>query len=119
MGVAQAAAHARPTLVIAEYGLRSKPKPFTSVAIFEDPARVNPLPSEPDPEGSAVDAGILAYYTWLGIQRFPECRRTVCLCLFGKSPYVLVAGSEDFSLRKESEPISPEQLGSALQSWLG
>ena len=82
-GVAQAVAHTRPILVVAEYGLRSKPKPFTSVAIFEDPARANPLPSEPDPEGSAVDAGILAYYTWLGVRRLPNASAPwfLCACL--------------------------------------
>ena len=117
-GVAQAAAHARPIVVIAEYGLRFKPKPFTSVAIFEDPAQVNPLPSESDPEGSAIDAGILAYYTWLGVRRFPECRRTLCLCLFENAPYILIAGTEDCPLWNEPEPIAPEQLSSFLYSWL-
>lgn len=117
-GVAQAAAHARPTLVIAAYGLRSRPKPFTSVAVFEDPARANPLPSEPDPDGSAVDAGILAYYTWLGMRRFPECSRTACVCLFERASYVLFAGPGDFFVEKGSEPVSPGRLRSLLHSWL-
>ena len=117
-GTAQAVAHARPVVVVGEFGLRFKPKPFTSVAIFEDAARANPLPSVPDPEGSAVDAGMLAYYAWLAMRRYPECRRTACVCLFENVPYVLVAGAEDFPLWKETEPISPERLASILRSWL-
>ena len=117
-GTTQAVAHARPLVVVTEFGLRFKPKPFTSVAVFEDPARANPLPSEPDPEGSAVDAGMLAYYTWLGMRRYPECQRTACVCLFEKAPYLLVSGIEDFPLWKEPEPISPQWLASILRSWL-
>ncbi|MGO8791540.1 MAG: hypothetical protein ACLQVL_29695 [Terriglobia bacterium] len=118
-GTTQAVAHARPVVVLGEFGLRMKPKPFTSVAIFEDPATANPMPSVPDPEGSAVDAGMLAYYTWLEMRRYPECRRTACVCLFENAPHILVAGAEDFALWKEAEPISPDRLASVLRSWLG
>jgi hypothetical protein len=117
-GTAQAAAHARPVVVVGEFGLRSKPKPFTSVAIFENPASASPLPSVPDPEGSAVDAGMLAYYAWLEMRRYPECRRTACVCLFENAPYVFAAGTEDFPLWKETEPVAPERLASILRSWL-
>ena len=117
-GTAQAAAHARPVLVVGAFGLRSKPKPFTSVAIFENPATANPLPSVPDPEGSAVDAGLLAYYAWLAIRRYPECRRAACVCLFENAPCIFVAGVEDFPLWKEREPVSPGRLAQILRSWL-
>jgi hypothetical protein len=117
-GTSQAVAHARPRVVVGEFGLRFKPKPFTSVAIFEDPAKANPLPSEPDPEGSAVDAGMLAYYSWLGMRRYPECRRAACLCLFESAGCLLVDGAESFPLWKEPEPISPDRIGSLVASWL-
>lgn len=117
-GTAQAAAHARPVVVVGEFGLRLKPKPFTSVAIFENPATASPLPSVPDPEGSAVDAGMLAYYAWLEMRRYPECQRTACVCLFENAPYLFAAGTEDFPLWKETEPIAPERLASILRSWL-
>jgi hypothetical protein len=117
-GTTQAVAHSRPVVVVGEFGLRMKPKPFTSVAIFEDPATANPLPSVPDPEGSAVDAGMLAYYTWLEMRRYPECRRTACVCLFENASHLLVAGVEDFPLWKEAEPIPPDRLAAILRSWL-
>ena len=114
----QAVAHARPVVVVQEFGLRFKPKPFTSVAVFEDPARANPLPSEPDPDGSAVDAGMLAYYSWLGMRRYPECHRTACVCLFDKAASLLVSGIDDFPLWKEPGPVSPQRLASILRDWL-
>lgn len=118
-GTTQALAHARPRVVVVEYGLRFKPKPFTSVAIFEDPATANPLPAEPDPQGSALDAGMLAYYAWLATRRYPECRRTACLCVFQNSRSMLLAGVEDFPLWNEPEPVSTQRLSSILHAWLG
>jgi hypothetical protein len=117
-GATQAVAHARPLVVVGRFGMRFKPKPFTSVAIFEDAAKANPVPSETDPEGSAVDAGMLAYYAWLGVRRYPECRRTACLCVFEGRRNLLVAGPDDFPLWNEPDPILPERVGSILGSWL-
>jgi hypothetical protein len=34
---------ARPSFLAAKFGVRSKPKPFTGVAVFENPELVNPL----------------------------------------------------------------------------
>jgi hypothetical protein len=117
-GTTQAVAHARPRLIVGEFGLRFKPKPFTSVAIFEDPAKANPLPAEPDPEGSAVDAGMLSYYAWLGMRRYPECQRAACVCLLESGRSLLISGPEDFPLRHEPEPVSPARVEALLRSWL-
>jgi hypothetical protein len=51
---------ARPSLLVAHFGVRSKPKPFSSVVLFGNPDRLNPLPSVEDLPGSAVDAEMLA-----------------------------------------------------------
>ncbi len=51
---------ARPTFVMAQFGVRSKPKPFTSVVVFENPDEVNPLPAVDDLPGSALEAQVLA-----------------------------------------------------------
>lgn len=117
-GAAQAVAHARPVVIVGEFGMRFKPKPFTSVAVFENQAKASPLPNIPDPEGSAIDATMLAYYAWLATQRFPECVRTACLCLFENLPHVFVAGAADFPIWKEAEPLVPERLAAILRTWL-
>ncbi|MGD1158243.1 MAG: hypothetical protein ABSA41_20815 [Terriglobia bacterium] len=117
-GAVEAMHHARPTVLVAEFGLRNKPKPFTSVAVFENQEKATPQPPVPDPENSAVDAVILAYYTWLGAARYVEYQRAACLCLFERTPYALVAGAEEFPLWQEKEPVAPQRIAALLQTWL-
>jgi len=117
-GAVEAMGHARPTVVIAEFGLRNKPKPFTSVAVFENQETATPQPPVPDPEGSAVDAVILAYYTWLGTARHVEYQRTACLCIFDHQPYAVVAGTMEFPLWTEKDPVTSERIAAILRAWL-
>jgi hypothetical protein len=87
----EALRRARPRAIVARFGMRSKPKPFTSIAIFEDQQRLSSLPDVDDPEGSAIDAAILARYVWLAASRFPELEDTFGLCVseFGNSAYLI------------------------------
>jgi hypothetical protein len=71
-GASEAFRRARPRFLAARFGVRSKPKPFTGVAVFEDPDQVNPLPSVDDLPGSAIDSQILALYVWLAASRYEE-----------------------------------------------
>ena len=66
---------ARPSFLAARFGVRTRPKPFTGVAVFDNPDQVNPLPAVDDFEGSAVDAQMLALYVWLAATRFEEYQR--------------------------------------------
>ena len=68
----EAQRRARPQRMAVRFGMRARPKPFTGVAIFENPQKISQLPDEDDPQGSAVDALILARYTWLALARYPE-----------------------------------------------
>jgi hypothetical protein len=72
---------ARPRVVVARFGLRSRPKPFTGIAIFENQQRISTLPDVDDPSGSAADAAILARYIWLAAMRYQQQNRTSCLCI--------------------------------------
>jgi len=117
-GAVEAMGHARPAVVIAEFGLRNKPKPFTSVAVFENQEKATPEPPVPDPGGSAVDAVILAYYTWLGTTRHVEYQRTACLCLFDQQPYAVVTGTMEFPLWTEKDPVTSERIAAILRAWL-
>src|ERR1019366_6361564 len=49
---------ARPRVLVARFGMRAKPKPFTGIAIFENQGKVSIVADADDPENSAVDAGI-------------------------------------------------------------
>lgn len=68
-GASEALRRAQPQVLIASFGLRKKLKPFSSVVLFEDQSRSNPVPDEDDPAGSWVDAAMLAQYVYLSAQR--------------------------------------------------
>lgn len=111
---------ARPTLVVARFGVRSKPKPFTGVAVFDNPDQVNPLPAVDDFEGSAVDAQMLALYVWLAAGRYEEYQRsTVCVCIAESLSQAYVVAPPEFTLEQESEPVSLNRLEHALRNWIG
>jgi hypothetical protein len=111
---------ARPSFLAAEFGVRSKPKPFTGVAVFDNPDQVNPLPAVDDLQGSAVDAQMLALYVWLAASRYQEYQRsTVCVCLAESLSQAYVVAPQEFDLLKQTEPVSLGQLSDALRNWIG
>ncbi|HXR33763.1 MAG TPA: hypothetical protein VN830_08650 [Verrucomicrobiae bacterium] len=110
---------ARPSFVMAQFGVRSKPKPFTSVAVFDNPDEVNPLPAVDDLPGSALDAQELALYVWLAASRYDEYRRnTVFLCIAESLSEAYVVAPPEFALWREAEPVSLDRLRATLTHWL-
>jgi hypothetical protein len=110
---------ARPSFLAAQFGVRSKPKPFTGVAVFDNPDQVNPLPAVDDLAGSAVDARMLALYVWLAAYRYPEYQSsTVCVCLAENLSQAYVVAPPEFDLWKETQPVPLARLGSVLRSWM-
>jgi len=110
---------ARPTFLAARFGVRSKPKPFTGVAVFDNPDQVNPLPSVADVEGSAVDAQMLALYVWLAASRYEEYQRsTVCVCLAESLSQAYVVAPQEFVLADDHGPVGLDRLGVALGEWI-
>ena len=115
----EALRRARPTFLAAKFGVRSKPKPFTGVAVFDNPDQINPLPAVDDLEGSAIDAQMLALYVWLAATRYEEYQQsTVCVCLAESLSEVRVVAPPEFELLKETEPVSLDWLGQALRNWI-
>jgi hypothetical protein len=114
---AEAIRRARPRTIVARFGMRSKPKPFTSIAIFENQQRISSLPDVDDPENSAIDAVILARYVWLTACRYPEQEQTLCLCVAeqGDSAYVIPPVGKSLGLGSE-HPIAPEELYRLLEA---
>jgi hypothetical protein len=112
----EALRRARPRTIIARFGMRSKPKPFTSIAIFENQQRVSSLPDVDDPENSATDAAILARYLSLAVYRYPEQDHTLCLCVSEHldSAYALLPAGKSLGLNTD-RAVAPEEL----YNWLG
>jgi hypothetical protein len=97
--------------MVARFGMRSKPKPFTSIAIFENQQRVSSLPDVDDPENSAVDAAILAHYTWLAACRYPEGEQAICLCVseFLNSAYLVAPAGKNPGW-SPGRAVTPEEV---------
>jgi hypothetical protein len=112
----EAIRRARPRTIVARFGMRSKPKPFTSIAVFENQQRISSLPDEDDPENSAIDAAILARYVWLSVSRYPEHEQTICLCVCESrnSAYVIPPAGKSLKWRPGST-VAPEEL----YGWVG
>jgi hypothetical protein len=115
----EALRRARPRGMVVRFGMRNKPKPFTGLAIFENQRRISTLPDVNDPEGSAIDALILARYVWLAAARYPEYEQAYCLCVseFRNSAYLICpkGGSPPWDLAR---PITPEEICSQLAQLL-
>lgn len=115
----EALRRARPRFLAARFAVRSKPKPFTGVAVFENPDTVNPVPALDDNPGSAVDAQILAPYIWLSGIRYQEYRQsTVCVCVAGNIAEAYLVAPPEFALQGVTEPIPIEALTDALKTWI-
>ena len=115
----EAIRRARPRVVVARFGMRIKPKPFTSIAIFENQQKVSSIPDADDPQGSAIDANILARYVWLAASRYPEMERMCCVCVAesANSAYVLApAGSANPGETQDS--IQPGELCNWIRTQL-
>lgn len=109
---------ARPSIVIARFGVRSKPKPFTSIAIFENQEKVSTVPDVADPENSAVDAAILAHYIWLAARRYTEFDQSVCCCISEHLNAMSVIAPQGSSMARLSNSPSAEEVYQAIHTWL-
>jgi hypothetical protein len=111
---------ARPTFLAARFGVRSKPKPFTGVAVFDNPDKVNPLPSVDDLEGSAIDAQMLSLYVWLAAIRYEEYQRsTACVCIAESISQAYIVAPQQFVLPGDNGAVKFDRLRNALREWIG
>jgi len=118
-GASEAFRRARPHFLAARFGVRSKPKPFTGVAVFDNPDQVNPLPAVDDLPGSAIDAQMLALYIWLAATRYDEyLRSTVCLCLAESLAQAYIVAPGEFGLSPGQPALTMDSLRSALRDWM-
>jgi len=115
----EALRRARPSLLVAQFGIRNKPKPFTGVVLFENPEKLNPVPPVPDLPGSALDAEILALYVWLAASRFEEYQHaTACVCLAESLSEAYVVAPQEFPLGNGTAPVALDRFSAALREWM-
>jgi hypothetical protein len=112
-GASEALRRVQPQVLIAAFGVRKKLKPFSSVVLFEDQTRSNPVADEDDPAGSLIDSAMLAEYVYLGAQRvaaYPE--RTLTLMAAHDSKRVLALAPAAAGL------VDPKDLVGFALRWL-
>jgi hypothetical protein len=115
----EALRRARPRLLMARFGMRSRPKPFTGIAIFENQQKVSAMRDVDDPEGSAVDALMLARYVWLSAMRFPEQEHTSCLCVAESSRTMcVIAPQKKMPPWRAGSAVPPEEAQEWMKSQL-
>lgn len=107
-GASEALRRAEPQALVAVFGVRPKLKPFSSAVLFEDQTRSNPVPDEDDPAGSAIDAAMLARYTYLAAQRV-SCYRERTLTLMAAS------GANRVRVLAPRMPVFPKPAVSAAE----
>lgn len=110
---------ARPSILAARFGTRTKPKPFTGVAVFDDPDKINPLPPVDDIPGSSVDAQMLALYVWLAAARYPEYQSsTLCVCIAESLSEAYIVAPPGFAFKQGAVPLPLEELRRDLGEWI-
>ena len=117
-GASEALRRVQPQVLIASFGIRTKPKPFSSLVWFEDQTRSNPTPDQPDPEGSLTDGQMLSEYVLLAAQRLaPYHDRTLFVMAAETLDRILVL------MPPESTPFPTSIKGAELSAralqWLG
>jgi hypothetical protein len=119
-GASEAFRRAAPQATFCRFGIRPKLKPFSSVVLFEDQNRANPIPDQPDPEGSFVDARLLVEYVYLAALRGPEyADRTLVLLAVPEQRRVLVLGpAAAMASPADGRPVRTPELVSTVRVWL-
>jgi len=117
-GASEALRRAQPQALIACFGIREKLKPFSSLVLFEDQNRANPVANQDDPAGSMVDALLLSRYVYLAAQRV-ACYPGHALTLLAAcdSNRVLALGARGADLPRS--PAAAEDLVGLALRWLG
>jgi len=114
-GASEAMRRAQPQVVFCAFGIRQRLKPFSSVVLFEDQGRANPVPEEDDPAASLADARMLAEYVLLAADRMPSYQnRTLSIFAAADLKSALVIGPHTAA----SGVQSTGDLVSVAANWL-
>jgi hypothetical protein len=116
-GASEALRRVQPRVLMACFGSRQKLKPFSSVVLFEDQNRSNPVGDEVDPAGSLVDGMLLAEYVQLAAERLaggqPAPLILMAACGLDR---ILVLGPR--APAPASGRLTVEELTTFAQGWL-
>jgi hypothetical protein len=104
----EALRRAQPSTLLVRFAPRRKQQPMNEMISGSHVA------TEPDPEGSLIDADMGAYYTWLNQQRLPGASKAKFLVWFEDHSEALAIGP---TLPRGTVSTTPTDLGHIL-NWL-
>lgn len=115
----QAFRRARPTVLAVGFGIRNKIKPFSSLLIYSDQDKTNPIPTQSDMLGSYVDLELLYQYIWREPVKYAEYQNNTVMLYLGEGmDECLLLAPPDFPLDPPSAKLTLESLGQRLADWL-
>jgi hypothetical protein len=115
----QAVRRARPSLLVAAFGIRNKIKPFSSLLIYADQESSNPIPTQMDTLGSYVDLEVLYDYVWQEFEKYAEYRRNTAFLFVGEGlDEMLVIAPPDFPLLAAAQPVRFAEVFTHAGRWL-
>ena len=110
---------ARPLVTIISYGIRNKVKPFSSLLIYADQDKSNPIPTQSDMLGSYVDLEIFHQYIWQEFMKYAEYRgNTAFLFVADGTDEMLAIAPPDFPLLSAATPQRLDRIFETLKDWL-
>jgi hypothetical protein len=113
----QALRRARPSCLIASFGIRNKVKPFSSLLIFDDQEQSTTIPTQADMLGSYVDLEVFYLYIWQEALKYAEYRdRTAFLFLAEGMDEMLLIAPDSFPLPNAKPTL--DALHVACRKWL-
>lgn len=117
----QAIRRARPSLLIASFGIRNKMKPFSSMLIFTDQDKATAIPTQADMLGSYVDLEVFYQYIYQEAGKYAEYRNNTAYLFIaeGMDEMHLIA-PPDFPVSAASHsPVPLTAVYRAGREWLG
>ena len=116
----QAIRGARPSLVLASFGVRNKVKPLSSLLIYADQDETTPIPTQADMLEPYVGLEVFYLYIWQECEKYAEYRKKTGYLFVGEGMDALFAiGPPDFPHFKATGPMRLEEVFQGCANWLG
>ena len=115
----QAIRRARPSVMLASFGIRNKVKPFSSLLIYADQEKANPIPAQMDTLGTYVDLEVLYQYIWQEFEKYAEYKRNTAYLFVGEGlDQLLLIAPGDFPTPSGNSPQKLTAWHAASRVWL-
>jgi hypothetical protein len=115
----QAIRRARPSTMVIGFGVRNKMKAFSSLLIYADQEKTNPIPSQMDTLGTYVDLEVFYQYIWQEFEKYAEYRKNTAYVFVGEGmDEMLIIAPADCTLANARTPLKLPEVFQGLKDWM-